>query len=51
MSSPDASGDLTIPTERGDADFVPVFLSDIPALFSTGRIPLDAPLDQVSPPA
>jgi acyl-CoA hydrolase len=36
--------------ERGDADFVPVFLSDIPALFSSGRIPLDVALVQVSPP-
>jgi 4-hydroxybutyrate CoA-transferase len=34
----------------GDADFVPVFLSDIPALFSTGQIPLDVALLQLSPP-
>jgi acyl-CoA hydrolase len=36
--------------EEGRADFVPVFLSDIPRLFSSGRIPLDAALVQVSPP-
>jgi acyl-CoA hydrolase len=35
---------------RGDADFVPVFLSDIPGLFLTRRIPLDAALLHVSPP-
>lgn len=36
--------------ERGDADFIPVFLSDIPALFRTGKIRLDAAILQVSPP-
>jgi acyl-CoA hydrolase len=36
--------------ERGDVDFVPVFLSDIPALFKRGRIKLDAALLQLSPP-
>ena len=36
--------------EEGRADFVPVFLSDIPALFHTGRIQLDAALLQLSPP-
>jgi acyl-CoA hydrolase len=36
--------------EQGRADFVPVFLSDIPALFHSGRIPLDAALLQLSPP-
>jgi acyl-CoA hydrolase len=35
---------------EGRADFVPVFLSDIPALFTTGRIPLDVALVQLSPP-
>jgi acyl-CoA hydrolase len=34
----------------GSADFVPVFLSDIPALFRTGRLPLDVALLNVSPP-
>jgi acyl-CoA hydrolase len=36
--------------EEGTADWMPVFLSDIPALFSTGRIPLDVALLQLSPP-
>ena len=35
---------------RGDADYVPVFLSDIPALFTRGHIRLDAALLQLSPP-
>ncbi len=34
----------------GDADFIPVFLSDIPHLFRNGGIRLDAALLQVSPP-
>lgn len=34
----------------GRADFTPVFLSDIPALFNSRRIPLDAALLQLSPP-
>jgi 4-hydroxybutyrate CoA-transferase len=34
----------------GRADFVPVFLSDIPSLFQTGRVPLDAAFLQLSPP-
>jgi acyl-CoA hydrolase len=36
--------------DDGRADFVPIFLSDIPALFSTGRVPLDVALLQLSPP-
>jgi acyl-CoA hydrolase len=35
---------------EGRADFVPVFLSDIPALFISGAIPLDVALVQLSPP-
>ena len=35
---------------EGRADFVPVFLSDIPALFHRGRIPLDVAFLQLSPP-
>jgi acyl-CoA hydrolase len=35
---------------EGRADFMPIFLSDIPPLFATGRIPLDAALLQLSPP-
>lgn len=35
---------------EGRADFVPVFLSEVPALFRKGILPLDAALIQVSPP-
>jgi len=34
----------------GHADFMPVFLSDIPHLFASGAIPLDVALVQLSPP-
>jgi 4-hydroxybutyrate CoA-transferase len=36
--------------EQGRADFIPVFLSDIPALFESRQIPLDVALLQLSPP-
>jgi len=36
--------------QEGYADFIPVFLSDIPSLFRNGNIRLDAALLQVSPP-
>jgi 4-hydroxybutyrate CoA-transferase len=36
--------------DEGRADFVPIFLSDIPRLFTSRAIPLDAALVQVSPP-
>jgi acyl-CoA hydrolase len=32
------------------ADFVPIFLSDIPGLFLSGQVPLDVAVVQVSPP-
>ena len=35
---------------QGLADYVPVFLSDIPTLFRRGEQPLDAVIIQVSPP-
>lgn len=35
---------------QGLADYVPVFLSDIPTLFRRGEQPLDAAIIQVSPP-
>jgi len=35
---------------EGRADFVPVFLSDIPALFASGCVPLDVAMVQLSPP-
>lgn len=36
--------------QQGTADFVPVFLSDIPQLFRNGTISLDVAILQVSPP-
>jgi acyl-CoA hydrolase len=36
--------------EDGRADFVPIFLSDIPGLFISGRVPLDVAFLQLSPP-
>ncbi len=38
------------PIHEGRADFIPVFLSDIPGLFTSGAIPLDAAILQLSPP-
>ncbi len=35
---------------EGRADYTPVFLSEIPALFRSGQIPIDVALIQVSPP-
>ncbi len=35
---------------EGRADFVPVFLSDVPELFSSGALPLDAVLVNATPP-
>ncbi|MCC6129526.1 MAG: acetyl-CoA hydrolase/transferase family protein [Acidobacteria bacterium] len=36
--------------EEGRADFMPIFLSDIPGLFHSRQVPLDAALLQLSPP-
>ena len=41
---------LREPVAAGRADFVPVFLSDIPSLFMHGVIPLDVAIVQLSPP-
>ncbi|WLD10385.1 acetyl-CoA hydrolase/transferase family protein [Planctellipticum variicoloris] len=41
---------LRTPVAEGRADFIPVFLSDIPGLFLSGQIRLDAALLQLSPP-
>jgi 4-hydroxybutyrate CoA-transferase len=41
---------LRRPIAEGRADFLPIFLSQIPGLFSTGRIPLDVALVQLSRP-
>jgi acyl-CoA hydrolase len=38
------------PIEEARADFIPIFLSDIPGLFHSGQIPLDVALLQLSPP-
>lgn len=36
--------------EEGVADYIPVFLSEVPGLFRKGILPLDVALVQVSPP-
>ena len=36
--------------QAGRADFMPIFLSEIPALIRRGRVPIDVALVQVSPP-
>lgn len=41
---------LREPIKQGRAEFLPVFLSDIPALFAERTIRLDAALVQLSPP-
>lgn len=41
---------LRAPIAEGRADFIPVFLSDIPALFESGRIQLDVALLTLTPP-
>ncbi|ADY27229.1 acetyl-CoA hydrolase/transferase (plasmid) [Deinococcus proteolyticus MRP] len=35
---------------QGQVDYIPVFLKDIPELFTSGWLPLDAAIVQVSPP-
>jgi acyl-CoA hydrolase len=41
---------LRQPIAEGRADFMPIFLSQIPGLFASGRIALDVALLQLSPP-
>lgn len=36
--------------KEGRADYIPVFLSEVPSLFSKGILPIDVALIQVSPP-
>lgn len=36
--------------QDGRADYTPIFLSEIPTLFASGRMPIDAALISVSPP-
>ena len=43
-------GNARAAVNEGRADYVPVFLSDIPELFASGLQPLDAALLNVSPP-
>jgi 4-hydroxybutyrate CoA-transferase len=38
------------PIEEGRADFMPIFLSEIPSLFLRGHVPLDVAFLQLSPP-
>lgn len=38
------------PVNAGRADYVPIFLSDVPGLFRNGIVPLDAALVHLSPP-
>ncbi len=38
------------PIAEGRAEYVPIFLSDIPSLFASGAVRLDAALVQLSPP-
>lgn len=45
-----AAGPVREAIAAGRADFIPVFLSDIPGLFRDGTMPLNAALVQVSPP-
>ncbi len=45
-----AGPDARTPIQEGRADMIPVFLSDIPALFTSRRIPLDVAFVQLSPP-
>ncbi|MEO6067658.1 MAG: acetyl-CoA hydrolase/transferase C-terminal domain-containing protein [Gemmatimonadales bacterium] len=44
------SAQLRDAVAEGRADFMPIFLSDIPGLFTSGRVSLDAALLQLSPP-
>jgi len=41
---------LRKPIEEGRADFMPIFLTDIPKLFTSGTVRLDAAIVQLSPP-
>jgi acyl-CoA hydrolase len=41
---------LRKPVAEGRADFMPIFLADIPRLFTSRVIPLDAAIIQLSPP-
>ena len=44
------SGNIRKAVDEGRADYIPVFLSEVPTLFRNRILPLDATLIQVSPP-
>ena len=44
------SDNVRAAVQEGRADFTPCFLSEIPELFKSGRLPIDIALIQVSPP-
>ena len=43
-------GNLRCAVDEGRADYIPVFLSEIPAMFRNGVLPIDVALVHVSPP-
>ncbi|MCG8475845.1 MAG: 4-hydroxybutyrate CoA-transferase [Cytophagales bacterium] len=43
-------GNIRKNVQAGFAQYIPIFLSDIPTLFRSGQMPLDVALVQVSPP-
>ena len=43
-------GNVRDAVNTGRADYMPIFLSEIPALFASGAMPLDVCMVQVSPP-
>jgi 4-hydroxybutyrate CoA-transferase len=43
-------GNVRAAVQEGRADYLPVFLSEVPRLFRSGSLPLDVALVQVSPP-
>ena len=43
-------GNIRQAVQEGQADFTPVFLSEIPGLFRNGQLPIDIALISVSPP-
>lgn len=44
------AGNTRDAVREGRADYIPVFLSEVPALFRSGILPIDVALIQVSPP-
>lgn len=45
-----SGSEARLPIQEGRADFIPIFLSDIPGLFVSRRIALDVAIVQLSPP-